>query len=300
MGLAHHPAHRHLSLVLVAVGAALCLSAPIAAGQPQAAAWTTPVKPFQIVGDVYYVGTQGIAAYLITSPQGAVLLDGTPAEDAPMIERNIEAVGVPLHMVKVLISDHAHYDHVGALAQIQKDTHAPFAASAGDQWALEHGQPRGQTNYIPTNFPPITVNRVVHDGDTVRVGSLALTAHLTPGHTPGCTSWSTTTRDNGRPVDVLFLCSITVAGNVLVGNKVYPNIATDYAATFDKLAGMRADVVLTSHPEIADVLGREARRQPGQPNPFIDPSALSAIVADARSDFQQSLATARAGRAESP
>jgi metallo-beta-lactamase class B len=294
---------RYVSLVLMAVGGTRCVLAPIAAGQstspvtPTAAqpvAWTTPVKPFHIVGDIYYVGTVGLAAYLVTSPQGAILLDGTVAENAPLIERNIEALGVPLRMVKLLISDHAHYDHVGALAQIKRDTRAPFAASAGDRWALEHGRPRGQTTYPVIGFPPITVDRVIRDGDTVRVGSITLTAHLTPGHTPGCTSWSTTVRADNRPVDVLFLCSITVAGNVLVGNTAYPDIAGDYMATFRKLGAIRADVVLTSHPEPADVLGREARRQAGQPNPFIDPGVLPAIVADARHDFETSLQSARA------
>jgi metallo-beta-lactamase class B len=279
------------SLVVLAV-----LAVHTAGGQQQPASWTTAVAPFQIVGNadgaVYYVGSKGLSAYLITSPQGAVLLDGTLAENAPLIERNIEAVGLPLHAVKLLISDHAHNDHVGALARIKKDTGAPFAASAGDRWALEHGQPRGQTDYTPTGWAPIAVDRVVHDDDTVRVGSMTLTAHLTPGHTPGCTSWSTTVREGGRPVDVLFLCSITVAGNVLLGNAVYPRIASDYDATFAKLAGMRADVVLTSHPEVADVLGRQARHQAGRPNPFIDPGALQAIVVAARGEFEAAFKTA--------
>ena len=269
-------------------GLAFCLFAGIAGAQSPVS-WTTPVRPFRIVGDVYYVGTQGLSAYLIRSPEGAVLLDGTLPENAPLIERNIETLGVPLLSVKLLISDHAHWDHVGALAWLKKDTGAPFAASAGDQWALEHGQQRGQTTYTPTGWPPIKVDRVVRDDETIHVGSIALTAHLTPGHTPGCTSWSTTVREDDHPVRVLFLCSITVAGNVLVNNRVYPEIATDFAATFQKLEGMRADVVLTSHPEVADVLGREARRQPGQPNPFIDPTALPTIVADARKTFETSL-----------
>ena len=273
---------------------ALGLAAAIAHAQPHPAAWTNPVAPFRIVGDVYYVGTEGLSAYLIKSREGAVLLDGTLKENAPLIERNIEALGVPLRTVKLLISDHAHYDHVAALAQLKHDTGAPFAASAGDQWALEHGQPPGQVTYTPTPFPPIAVDRVVHDGETIQVGSIAITAHLTPGHTPGCTSWSTTAREDGRPVEVLFLCSITVAGNVLVNNRAYATIATDFAETFTKLGAMKADVVLTSHPEIADVLGREARHRPGQPNPFIDSTALPTIVADARQNFETSLASDRA------
>jgi metallo-beta-lactamase class B len=275
------------------IAAAGCLVLGLLASSAQAqssarpAAWTNPVPPFRIVGDVYYVGTEGLAAYLIRSPEGAVLLDGTLPENAPLIERNIESLGVPLHTVKLLISDHAHYDHVGALAQLKKDTGAPFAASAGDRWALEHGEPPGQVTYTPTPFPAIKVDRVVQDGETIHAGSIAITAHLTPGHTPGCTSWSTTVREDDRPVRVLFLCSITVAGNVLKNNRVYPEIVTDFTATFKKLGAMKADVVLTSHPEMADVLGREARRRAGQPNPFIDSTALPTIVDQARADFEK-------------
>jgi len=260
------------------------------------AAWRKPVKPFRIVGDIYYVGSEGLAAYLIKSPQGAILLDGTLAENAAMIERNIEALGVPLNQVKLLLSDHAHNDHVGALAQIKRDTGASLAAGAGDRWALEHGQPPGQVDYTPFPFPPVKVDRAVRDEETVQVGPNVLTAHSTPGHTPGCTSWSMTVQEGGRPVDVIFLCSITVAGNVLVGNTAYPGIVDDFRSTFAKLAATKTDVVLTSHPEIADVLGREARWKPGQPNPFIDPVVLAAIVATARENFGTALKTARAAR----
>jgi metallo-beta-lactamase class B len=259
---------------------------------PEPVEWSTPVKPFRIVGNVYYVGSQGLSAYLLVSPQGAVLLDGTVEKNAGLIERNIQAVGVTLKTVKLLISDHAHNDHVGALARIKADTGARFLASAGDRWALEHGRPRGDTNYHSLNWPRVKVDHVIHDGEIVHLGDIAVTAVLTPGHTPGCTSWSTTVREGRRPLRVLFLCSITVAGNVLVGNRAYPNIVQDYRATFRRLGGLKADVVLTSHPEIADVLDREVRREAGDNNAFIDPTALATIVASASANFEKSLAEA--------
>ena len=251
------------------------------------------MKPFRIAGKIFYAGTKGLAAYLIVSDQGAILLDGTTAENAPLIERNIEAVGVPLHAVKRLICDHAHQDHVGALAQIKQDTGAEFLASAGDRWALEHGRVRGDTNYEPKLFAPIKVDRVVRDGETLQLGDMTLTAHLTPGHTPGCTSWSTTVQDRGRQLNVLFLCSITVAGNILVGNHAYPEIASDYRATFRKLETMKADIVLPGHPDIADVIEREARREAGKTDAFIDPQALPSPVAHFSAAFETALATAR-------
>lgn len=280
-----------VSLVAAALAVGLGIGAPASADDPPE--WSTPVKPFRIAGNVYYVGTKGLAAYLILSTQGAILLDGTSAGNAQMIERNIEAVGVALHDVKRLVSDHAHEDHVGALARIKQDTGAEFFASAGDRWALEHGRVRGDTHYRPKPFAPINVDHVIRDGEAMQLGDVTLTAHLTPGHTPGCTSWSTTVEDQGRRLDVLFLCSITVAGNVLVGNHRYPEIASDYRATFRKLATMRADIVLPSHPDVADVIEREARREAGEKDSFIDPKALPSLVADLREAFEQALSDAR-------
>ncbi|WEK00183.1 MAG: subclass B3 metallo-beta-lactamase [Candidatus Sphingomonas phytovorans] len=274
--------------MLAAIIVSVAASPALAADPPE---WSAPVKPFRIAGDIYYVGTKGLAAYLIVTTQGAVLLDGTLAENAALVERNIQSLGVPLHHVRLLISDHAHDDHVGALAQIKRDTGARFLASAGDRWALEHGMPRGDTNYGVRRFPPVKVDGIVRDGQVIRLGGTMLTAHLTPGHTPGCTSWSMRIRDGGRPRRVLFLCSITVAGNTLVGNRAYPGIVSDYRATFAKLAAMRADILLTSHPEMADVLDREARREAGKADAFIDPAALPALVAESRAAFEAALAS---------
>ncbi len=258
--------------------------------------WREPVRPFRIVGDVYYVGSKGLAAYLIRSPAGSILLDGTLAQNATLIERNLQSLGVRLRDVKLLLSDHAHYDHVGALAQIKRDTGASLAAGLGDQWALEHGRPPGQVTYRPVDFPPVKVDRPVRDGDIVRVGSLVVTAHVTAGHTPGCTSWSVNVQDDGRPVNVLFLCSLTVAGNVLVDNAAYPGIVADYRSTFRKLSALKPDVVLSSHPEVTDLFGREARRRPGRPNPFVDPSLLASVVTQARAAFEATRAAQAAGK----
>jgi metallo-beta-lactamase class B len=278
------------------------LGAATSASAAQPPSWTQAIKPFRIAPHIYYVGSKGLSAYLITSGDGAILIDGTLKENASLVEHNIEAVGVPLKSVKWVLSDHAHNDHVGALAQIKADTGARFAASAGDRAALERGVPRGDTDYDPAgfHFPPIKVDRIVEDGQSLAVGDAVLTAHLTPGHTPGCTSWSTTVSDGGRRLQVLFLCSITVAGNKLVGNRAYPTIVADYENTFAKLSKMKADIVLTSHPEIADVLGREVRAEAGDRRAFIDPTNLPTIVAHSKQDFEMALAKARRTRRAIP
>lgn len=276
---------------LIAMSMAAAITSPVMAADPPE--WSAPVKPFRIAGSVYYVGTKGLAAYLIMSRSGAILLDGTLARNATQIERNIESLGVPLHQVRLLISDHAHADHVGAMARIKRDTGARFLASAGDRWALEHGQNQGDNNYGIDRFTPVNVDGIVSDGQVVRLGGVALTAHLTPGHTPGCTSWSMSVNDRGTQRRVLFLCSITVAGNTLIANRAYPGIVRDYRATFKKLAGMRADIVLTSHPEMADVLDREARHKAGKQDAFIDPELLSTLVAGFSSKFEAALTKAQ-------
>lgn len=286
------------ALALLGWGAATAASAA------SPASWTAPVKPFRIAPGVYYVGSEGLSAYLVGSRDEAILIDGTLEENAALVERNIVSVGVPLTSVKWIVSDHAHNDHVGALAQIKKDTGGRFAASAGDRVALERGSPRGDTDYDQAEFrfPPIKVDRVMRDGETLTVGEAVLTAHLTPGHTPGCTSWSTTAKEGRRRLRVLFLCSVTVAGNKLVGNRAYPAIAADYRKTFAKLATMKADIVLTSHPDmdIADVLRREARVEAGDRRAFIDPAALPAIVAQSKRLFETSLAEARRSQSAAP
>jgi metallo-beta-lactamase class B len=137
------------------------------------------------------------------------------------------------------------------------------------------------------------VDRTVRDEETIQLGEVTLTAHLTPGHTPGCTSWSTTVQEGDKQLNVLFLCSITVAGNILVGNHAYPEIVSDYQETFDKLATMKTDILLTSHPAMAHVLEREARRKGGVPDAFIDPLALPSLVAESREAFEASLAAPR-------
>jgi metallo-beta-lactamase class B len=278
-----------LTFALLGVGA----STPATPAQPPT--WSQPVKPFLIAPHIYYVGSRGLSAYLIGAPGGAILIDGTLEGNASLVERNIQAVGVPLTSVKWILSDHAHNDHVGALARIKRDAGARFAASAGDQAALERGVPRGDTDYDQTgyHFPPIKVDRVLQDGQKIAVGDAVLTAHLTPGHTPGCTSWTTTVRQGDRLLRVLFLCSLTVAGNTLVGNRAYPDIVADYETTFAKLSTMKADIVLTSHPEIADVMGREARVQSGDHSAFIDPNVLPKIVAQSKNAFEATLVDER-------
>ena len=273
--------------------AALALALAVAIQAPawaSPAAWTQAQAPFHIVGDIYYVGSKGLAAYLITSPEGHVLIDAPLAENAPMIEANIKALGFRLQDVKILLNNHAHHDHAGGLAQLKKDTGAQLLAAPGDVWALEHGKARGDNTAGLPSWPGVKVDRLLHDGEVVRLGTIALTALFTPGHTPGCTSWAMETQERGATRHVLFPCSLSVAGNVLAGNKAYPPIVADYRKSFDRLESYNgAEVVLTFHPEVADVIGRHEAERLGDPNAWDDSGQLGAILSDTSDAFDKAL-----------
>ncbi|MET0576028.1 MAG: subclass B3 metallo-beta-lactamase [Mesorhizobium sp.] len=249
-------------------------------------AWEEPIEPFRIVGNIYYVGTRGLAAYLIADGKQAILLDGTLPQNATLIEESIGKLGFKLRDVKIMLATHAHLDHAGGLAKLKRDSGAIFYASAGDRPALESGRHDGETNYAQGVFPPVKVDRDLKDGQAVTLGDIRITATLTPGHTKGCTTWSMPVTENQRVLQVVFPCSLSGGGNILVANKAYPGIVDDYQKSFAKVDWMKADIVLTSHPEAADIIGRASRQQAGDDNAFVDPDLLQKIVAKSRADFK--------------
>ena len=272
---------------------ALVLTLP-AAAQLDPPAWTRPTAAFHIVGPIWYVGTEGLAAYLIKTRSGAILLDGTMAQNVPAIERNIVSLGVPIRDVKLLLNSHAHFDHAAGLAKLKADSGARLAAGAGDVAALDTGVPPGEVSYGVIRFPAVHVDRAVRDGEQVRLGEVALTAHATPGHTPGNTSWSMRVVAGGRRLDVVFAGSLTVAGNRLVGNRRYPGIVADFRHSFARMAVLPADVVLPAHPETADVLGRGQRAAAGDAATFVAPGLLATLTAEAKAAFEAELARQQA------
>ena len=256
-------------------------------------AWSEPIAPFHIVGPIHYVGTRGLAAYLIKTPDGAILLDGTLERNVPAIERGIVRSGVPLRSVKVLLNSHAHFDHAAGLAALKRDTGARLAVMDADVRAIATGTPPSVVSYGVVTFPPVRVDRTLHDGDTVTLGGVTLTARKTPGHTAGCTTWTMPVRQGARVLRVVFPCSLSVAGNRLIGNAGYPGIVADFRRTFARMATMKADVVLPAHPELGDVMQRRARAVAGDRDAFVDPGSLGRMVAAARTAFAADLARQR-------
>ncbi|MGW8279744.1 subclass B3 metallo-beta-lactamase [Sphingomonas aurantiaca] len=269
---------------------AIVAGAPLLLGAADPAAWTRAQAPFPIAGPITYVGSEGIAAYLIKTPAGAILIDGTLAENAGMIGRNIVTAGVRLRDVKLILVTHAHFDHAAGVAALKRATGARVVAGIGDVRALETGIPPGETNYGVIRFPAVTVDRGVRDRDTVTRANVTLTARATPGHTPGCTTWTMRIPARPRALDVVFPCSVSVAGNRLIGNRAYPGILGDYRRSIAMLGTLHADIVLPSHPELADVIARGRRRAAGDATAFVDPALLPGIVAKAKAGFDADLA----------
>jgi metallo-beta-lactamase class B len=268
--------------------AALLAGGASPAGTPEI--WSRPTRPFHVVGPIYYVGTAGIASYLIQTRDGLILLDGGLEESVPLVESNITALGFRLRDVKLMLATHAHYDHAAALAGLKRDTGAEFVSSSGDRRAYETGTTPSEVSYGLVAFPALKVDRVLAEGRPLRLGGVALTPIVTPGHTPGCTTWTMRVTEASVPLDVVFACSLTVAGNRLVGNKGYPGIVTDFRRTFARLRRLNADVVLTAHPEQADVIVRSQRRDAGDRSAFSDPALLPRLVEQAAATFEAELA----------
>lgn len=275
----------------------LFLAVMFLAAQPAAAKvpaeWTRPVAPFHIIGNIYYVGTADLAAYLIHTDDGDVLIDGTLAQNVPLIERNIATLGFKVSNIRILLNSHAHYDHAAGLAALKRDSGATLYASAADAPILENGK----ISFGPTasdHFPAVKVDRIVKDGETIELGGTKLTAYLTPGHTPGCTSWTMPVTEDGASHTAIFYCSTSVAGNPLVNNKAYPQIASDYEASFAKLKTLKADVFLAPHAQFYHPQEKLRLRKKGAPNPFIDPGELQRFVAASQRDFEAELAKQKA------
>ena len=257
--------------------------------------WNQPVAPYRIMGSLYYVGASDVTAFLITTPQGHILVDSGFAETVPLIKANIAKLGFELSAVKWLLGTHAHADHAGGFAQLKKETGAPLVAGADDAELLARG---GSQDFAFANrapYPAVKIDRPVHDGDTVSLGDVTLTAHATPGHTKGCITWTLPLRVDDKIYNVVFVGSASINDGVrLSGKPSYPGIAADYATTFKILKSLPCDIFLGSHARFYDGLAKASRLKDGGPNPFIDPQGYRKYIAGAEKVYLDQLARERA------
>jgi metallo-beta-lactamase class B len=251
--------------------------------------WNKPVAPFRIAGNLYYVGAVEITSYLITTPEGHFLLDGGFVETAPQIERNITELGFQLTDVKFLLNSHAHFDHAGGLAELKKVTGARFVASERDAPLLRSGG-HGDFRFGDTlTFPPIAPDRIVHDGEALQLGNQIMIAHLTPGHTKGCTTWTMKIHAENKVYDVVFVGSQSALDYKFVGEESYAGITDDFERSFALLKHLPCDIFLASHGSFFHFVEKHERLFGGNSNAFIDPDGYKTYLRESERDFRNKL-----------
>jgi len=257
--------------------------------------YSQPEEPFRLIGNIHYVGAKNIASYLITTPQGHILIDTGTTEMTPVITGNVEKLGFKLRDIKIMLSSHAHFDHIGGHAAMKKLTGARVMAIRQDADALEAGKdlsPLGDEGWTP-----VKVDRVLKDGDTVALGGTTLRASWAPGHTPGCTVWTTTVPDAGKTYSVaIFGCGGPNGGVKLVGNQKFPTLVDDTMASFRKLKMLKPDIYVSGHPQML-FAGKIDRMKAGErPHPLLDPGsqAWAKMLDDAEANFSKRVQAERA------
>lgn len=251
-------------------------------------AWTAPFPPFRITEGLYYVGSADPTAYLIDTGAGLILLDVGYAPFEPEVIKNIKALGFDPKQIRIVLNSHAHLDHAGGLAALKRDTGAKLHAMAGDAAILEGGGKGDPDVGDRAGFPPVKVDRVLQDGDTVSLGKVTLTAHLTPGHTPGCTTWTVPLQVDGKTQTATFICSLTMLPGVPLDG---PRQAA-FRSTYAKLDALPCDLFLASHQGFYGGAAKRAAMAAGKPNPFVDPKGCRAFIASHKAEFEKAAAAA--------
>jgi metallo-beta-lactamase class B len=261
-------------------------------------AWNAPVAPFKVFGNTYYVGVAGLSAVLVASDNGLVLLDGALPQSAVLIDQNIRRLGFHTEDIRLILNSHAHFDHTGAIAAFQRASGATVAASPAGARALEQGKPvAGDPQAGSAGFPASRNVRVIRDGEVLRVGNLALTAHFTPGHTPGSTTWTWRSCEAGRCRSVVYadsLNAVSLPGFRFTGDATHPSRVESFRASIATVAALPCDILLTVHPEFAGMSKKLALRsqQPGT-NPFIDANACRVYADSAAKSLDRRIADER-------
>lgn len=254
--------------------------------------WTEPFPAFRVAGNLYYVGSKGLASYLITTPEGHILINSDLEANVPMIRASMESLGFKFNDIRILLISHAHADHCGASATIKRLTGAKYMVMEGDVDVVESG---GKSDFYYGNdpsalFPPTKVDRVLRDGDEVKLGDATLKAHLTPGHTKGCTTWTMKVNDGSKSRDVVIVGSPNVnPGYKLVQNTIYPRIADDFEQTFRVLKSLSCDYFLGAHGSYFDLETKYAQFKAGSATIFIDPAGYKNFIADREQVFRTEL-----------
>src|SRR5262245_2692467 len=249
--------------------------------------WNKPFPAHKIVGNMYFVGSEQLGSFLVTTPQGHILINSDYEETVPVFRAAVEKLGFKFTDIKILLGSHAHPDHMTGDALVKQLTGATVMAMEEDVPALNNMRPGGK---------PHPIDRVLHDGDTVTLGGTTLTAHLTPGHTKGCTTWTFQTNENGRTYNVVVVGSLSLNAANLGDNPGYPNIREDFVKSFKVMRSLPADVFVGSHTGFYQMSQKYARLEKGESNPFIDPAGYKALVDSSEKAFLDRVEELKTGR----
>ena len=258
--------------------------------------WNRPVKPFRIIGNIYYVGASEVSSFLITTPKGHILLDSGFSETVPLIVEGVKQLGFKMEDVKVLINSHAHYDHAAGLAELKRLTGAQLMLSEPDAATVANGG-KGDLQWGDKwTYEPARADRLLKDKDQVELGGVTMIARLTPGHTRGCTTWLMKVTEEGKSYDVVLIGSTTAPGYKLVNNPNYPNIVSDYEYTFRLLRSLHCDVFLGPHGSFFHLEEKARRLARGErPNPFIEGKSYREFLARTEKEFVDLLSKQKTG-----
>ena len=259
------------------------------------AGWDDPAQPRHVFGNTYYVGTCGISALLITSDRGHVLLDGATEKAGPMIEANIRALGFTIKDVRFILATHAHLDHAGGFATLQRDSGAVMVARGADADAIERGRgDRSDPQFASIDgFPPVKHVRRVSDGEKLTLGSIALVAHATPGHTPGSTSWTWSSCERARCLSLADTDSISAISDDVyryTDEAQHPGVISSFRKTLATVAALPCDILLTPHPGVSHMW---ARLGPNPVAPLVDANACRAFAAQGAEKLEERIAKER-------
>lgn len=255
--------------------------------------WAVPQKPFRIYGNTWHVGPRGLGVLLITAPTGHVLIDGGVPGNAPLIEANIRSLGINLRDIKWILNSHAHCDHAGGIARLARASNAQVIAGAADTQLLARGGHDDPQYGDRFPYPPVRVTRTVTDGENLRLGDLVLTAHSTPGHTRGNTTWTWESCEGTRCLRMVFIGSLSGPGYKLIANPKHPDIIKDYERSFAVVEALPCDIALAPHPGMVDFWDRVAKRDQGDADALMDPALCRAYAKDARASFAEELTKQR-------
>jgi metallo-beta-lactamase class B len=283
-------------ITIPALAGALSISATATQRRADPPDWTERVKPYRVMANIYYVGTLDLSSFLITSPQGHVLIDTGLEQNADAVLDGIRALGFSVKDVRVILTTQAHFDHVGAHARLKDESGARVLVAAGDAPVVASG---GEGDYLfgsDYHYPPTKVDATVRDGDVVKVGPIAVTAHLTPGHTKGTTTWTMTVKDSsGRDRNVVFLGSTTVnPGTRLLNNDKYPGIEADYKHAFEVEKALPCEVFLAAHASVFGGPEKSAAAAKNGDSVFVDPEGCRSAIDRSEKAFLAELAKQRA------